>query len=786
MLSMRVQKHIYALLSFVLLLASVAYIVLPKHAQAATTFTVTSTGDQSDADLGDNLCDVGGGVCTLRAAIEQANATAGADTIEFNITPLDGSVKTIVLDNTVLPDITSELTIDGYTQDPTVSEPNSAVAPNPFNGTLLIELNGQNTPDNDASAGLLLNTGSDNSVIKGLVINRFPGSGIGINPGVDGVIIRGNYVGTDPTGMIARPNKRTAINTFSVAVDSGGPTNGLLGGSQPADRNILSGNSCSCADPSRYPQGISIAGGANDWAIKGNYVGIAADGVTAMGNDAGGITVDYVNGLVLGGTETGAANIFSGNGDGGIQPDYTTNMVIQGNYIGTDYTGTVPVPNASKGISVAYGSNNILIGGDQPGAGNIIANAPNGFPGVYTTSAMSGQPDTDNISIIGNSIFNNDSLGIDVNLDGLTPNDPLDSDTGSNDLLNYPEYSSATESAGNTTVEYRLDVPAGNYRIEFFSNTAADPSGKGEGETYLGFQNISHAGGGVEFHTHVLAGVTGVTNLAMTATQRDNSADGFGATSEFGGQYTPVADVSATKTLLNPQDVARGATVNYDVSITNNGPGNLDLTEFTNVGAGPPLIVDYAPPDLTAANQLAAGPAPDSFFIDVGNPDLACLWAGPNSGGLYIGLTTYADYSLTSCWYTGALTELAPGSSISSTISFTIANDSSLVFTNYVVGGNPATDPDSAAIGAIFTTGDDVLEMLIASSGTINNFASAAYPVPVAPSQPTQSTASNNGALGTTGQIMYSWQMLAIFSISTALLIHKWRITKTNTYKIIR
>ncbi len=742
--------------------------VLP--AQAAGTIVVNSTADDQAND----------GECTLREAIIAANtdtasgasvgecaAGSGVDTIEFNIGPLDGSVKTITLDTSVLPDITSELTIDGYTQD--TATPNTAVAPAPFNGTLLVEINGQNTPDNDASAGLLLNTGSDNSVVKGLVINRFPGSGIGINPGVDGVIIRGNYVGTDPTGMIARPNKRTGINTFSVDVDSGGPTNGLIGGSQPADRNILSGNSCGCADPGKYPQGISIAGGANNWVIKGNYVGIAADGVTPMGNDAGGITVDYIDGLVIGGSETGAANIFSGNGDGGIQPDYTTNMVIQGNYIGTDYTGTVPVPNASKGISIAYGSNNILIGGDQPRAGNVIANAPNGFPGVYTTSAMSGQPDTDNISIIGNSIFNNDSLGIDVNLDGLTLNDPLDSDTGSNGLLNYPEYSSVTESAGNTTVNYRLDVPVGNYRIEFFANSAADPSGHGEGETYLGFQNISHGGNGKEYFTHELVGVSGVTNLAMTATQRDNSVDGFGATSEFGGQYSPVPDVSATKTLMNPQDVTRGAIVNYDVAITNNGPDKLDLTEFSSVGTGPPLFLDMAPSDLTPTSQLSAGPLPDSFFIDAGNPDVTCLWAGPGSGGLYAGLTTFADYSVTFCWYTGALTELAAGSSISSRISFTIANNSSLVFTNYVLAGNPAGDPDGSAIGSIYSSGGDVLELLIGTNGTINNFASAPYPVPtspgagVAPGPP-----SPLAAAGTNEAI---WIITSIGLLATAALL---------------
>ena len=61
----------------------------PAH---AVTFTVDSTADNSDIDTSDNVCigigtGKGTGLCTLRAAIEQANATPGVDAINFNIDP---------------------------------------------------------------------------------------------------------------------------------------------------------------------------------------------------------------------------------------------------------------------------------------------------------------------------------------------------------------------------------------------------------------------------------------------------------------------------------------------------------------------------------------------------------------------------------------------------------------------------------------------------------------------------------------------------------------------------
>src|SRR3712207_1765733 len=81
-------------------------------AHAAAAFTVNSTGDGADSNTADGMCNDGAGNCTLRAAIQQANATPGTDTINFQI---GTGVQTIVL-GAALPDVSDPVNIDATTQ----------------------------------------------------------------------------------------------------------------------------------------------------------------------------------------------------------------------------------------------------------------------------------------------------------------------------------------------------------------------------------------------------------------------------------------------------------------------------------------------------------------------------------------------------------------------------------------------------------------------------------------------------------------------------------------------
>ena len=101
-----------------LIAAGLLLVVTARPAHAAT-FTVNSTGDDSDANFindSPNVCDTDlstpGLQCTLRAAIQEANNTPGTDTINFNI-PGDGPHT--IAPSSKLPSISlGSVIIDGY------------------------------------------------------------------------------------------------------------------------------------------------------------------------------------------------------------------------------------------------------------------------------------------------------------------------------------------------------------------------------------------------------------------------------------------------------------------------------------------------------------------------------------------------------------------------------------------------------------------------------------------------------------------------------------------------
>ena len=110
----------------IVLFATISHLMAQNGATAAPlTFVVDSVGDGGDVSIGDGVCDDGTGDCTLRAAIEEANAIIGPDIVSFDILP-HGDIHTIQPQSD-LPDITDPIRIDGYTQPG--SKPATNVAP---------------------------------------------------------------------------------------------------------------------------------------------------------------------------------------------------------------------------------------------------------------------------------------------------------------------------------------------------------------------------------------------------------------------------------------------------------------------------------------------------------------------------------------------------------------------------------------------------------------------------------------------------------------------------------
>ena len=143
---------------------------------------------------------------------------------------------------------------------------------------------------------------------------------------------------------------------------------------------------------------------------------------------------------------------------------------------------------------------------------------------------------TGTVTVLGNSIVGSGGLALDLADDGPTLNDGGDGDSGPNGLLNFPVLTPPSE--GDSLLTFTLDLPAGDYRVEFFANPAgADPSGYGEGETFRAGRFVTHTGSGPE--VFVVPVPTVSEGDILTATTTENLGGGnYGATSEYSSAIT--------------------------------------------------------------------------------------------------------------------------------------------------------------------------------------------------------------------------------------------------------
>lgn len=382
-----------SLFSFVLL----RHVPVVKAVDSNLTngITVDSTLDTPDDNIGDGICDDGGGNCTFRAAIQEANSNADVSTILFNISGAGdftngGQNGYTIEPQTELPGITEQVTINAYSQPGSLI--NTAVAPNPLNGRLLIELDGSEAGNAD---GLSFEDDADGSVVRGLVVNSWDESSA-ILVLADNIVIQGCYIGTNVAGLLAKPNQ-VGINSLTGDPESG--EDALIGGLNPEDRDVISGNTAGSIGTASYP--------GTGWVFQGNYLGVAVNGLTAIANStlggSGILSIDYASDNIVGGSQPGAINIFGASLGHGIAPHEADNLLIEGNYIGLGYNGaTLLGSNGSgEGSGLALsGSNGVVF------KNNKVAGWSDG--GVQINAGNS------DVLIEGNSVYDNDFIGVGV------------------------------------------------------------------------------------------------------------------------------------------------------------------------------------------------------------------------------------------------------------------------------------------------------------------------------------------------------------------------------------
>lgn len=544
---------------------------------AAQTFTVVNTNDS--------------GPGSLRQALTQVNNTPAVASHRVHFAIPGSGTRTIgVLSD--LPTMVEPVVIDGFSQ--AGSSSNTLATGN--NAVWLIRLDGNNAGAVDDGLRLL----SSSNVVRGLMITRFLGDGIELGIGPNHVsrnnVIVGNCIGLDENGA----DQGNGANGVFVSDSPGN----RIGGASPADRNVISGNAVN---------GVEINGpGAAQNRVLGNYIGPDPNGTLDRRNGANGVFVSSAAHTTIGGTATGEGNLLVRNLSDGVEINgvNATNNVVLGNYIGTDSSGT-NLANIGAGIFLTSNARFNVIGATNSGAGNRIAF--NFTDGIYVQSGT-------NNAIRGNHIWINGTLGIDLDNDGITVNDPGDPDVNNaNFRQNFPVITNAVLSVGNTLIEGTLNSrPGATYFLDLFASFARDATTtNGEGQVYLGSTTVTTGpNSNAVFSVNLPLTAAGGRWVTATATDTNGNTSEF-STAFFGTTLLP----GQTFTVINTNNSGPGSL--REAIALNNLTFNAapNLITFAIPGASPhtisptnalpavtmPAIIDGYSQSGASSNTLANG-----------------------------------------------------------------------------------------------------------------------------------------------------------------------------------
>ncbi len=459
----------------------------------STVQTVTNTNDS--------------GTGSLRQALIDANSTSGTNSVHFAIG--SGCGPHVITVQSALPNITSSVSIRGYTQPGATSndldtgddaalciilKPNASGLAHAFHVAA------------SAAAGTAL-------TVSGIAFSGFSDAAIELEGG-SGHTVTGSQTGGTVGGVTLAP--------VDIGIDIGPGVSGVtIGGSDDSARNVIGDATAS---------GVHISGpssslpGASNNQIVNNYIGVGWDVSSSTFTDQGNGT----NGVYVAGDHNNVfSNLIDASGLDGIRlsGDAATNNLLLFNGIGSNFG------NAEDGIAFfnAAAQNAVLA--------NTIAN--NASDGIHVISGQRNE-------LSGNSISGNGGLGIDLATAGVTPNDN-DSDPQAPDYanrgLNFPVLARAIGGHHSGTASGTLTSTFGDYTIQFFSSPTCNSSGYGEGAVYQSEASASvtltaNGQGPASFVAALQFPFGFAAGSAITAV----AIDSVGNTSEFSACQTYVDD----------------------------------------------------------------------------------------------------------------------------------------------------------------------------------------------------------------------------------------------------
>jgi len=373
---------------------------------------------------------------------------------------------------------------------------------------------------------------------------------------------------------------------FTGSTNAGGPVIVLNGArvTTPAPGLALNESNCVIHDLviSGFSSGGILISGvqASGNVITGCYIGTDAIGASAVANAVAGIKIaSGAHGNTIGSTAAADRNVISGNsGCGVIITDAGSDSnTIAGNFIGLGAGGQTGVPNALQGVAIMNGSQSNDVGGAAIGASNRIWQ--NGKEGITISGAT-----TIKNTVSQNSIYKNGGQGI-VLVSSANGQLPVP-------ILSSAKAGATDANAGGTDIvgSVKNMPPNTSFLVEFFANPTADPSGFGQGQTFIGSLTlVTDSNGSRSFTASVPAAVrvgyfvTAVTtdsngntssfSQARATTIQDNDADGMPDKYESANQLDP-----------------KKAT---DANLDSDGDGMINLQEYyagTNPRSGASVL----------------------------------------------------------------------------------------------------------------------------------------------------------------------------------------------------
>lgn len=399
----------------------------------------------------------------------------------------------------------------------------------------------------NTSIGIRLNDGTNTGAISS---NLISGNDVGMvcDSFDNGYTFSGNFVGTNAAGDAAVGNN-TGIQFLGSGDSFIGDTHNVISGnigygieidstSSVDIHNCMVGIDSSGTNPVPNGHGILVQGSINAIShstVSGNTGnGIVFDGATNFSirrsefgtNVHSSIAIpNGLDGAVFRSSGPGdvRTSTFSGNVQSGLHLESgNTDIRIDGNYVGTGPTNEV-LPNGEHGLLID-GSTNTRVGESLC---NVFAH--NTGDGIRVLSGTQNR-------FLEFQTYNNGGMGIDLGGDGVTPNDVDDTDSGPNNLQNYPLLENLTNVGGVLNISGSINsTPFQVLTIRLFISSG-DPSGYGEGDTYLGqiIGIVTDADGNASFNGLFNGALAAGESVTAIATDGDGNSSEFAK--NFGGE----------------------------------------------------------------------------------------------------------------------------------------------------------------------------------------------------------------------------------------------------------